>query len=80
MKKIKNRLTAFLLTGMAVVCTLPACQKGFNTKSYDPSKPLPAFDGYSSSKSIASSNLVAFQAQPVHQQAQVLMQGLLVKA
>jgi hypothetical protein len=46
--------------GLAVICALSACQKGFNPKSYAPSKPLPSYDGYSASKEIATSNLVAF--------------------
>lgn len=49
---------------MAVALTLglASCQKGFNPKSYAPSKPLPTFDGYSSSKEIAPNNLVAHWA------------------
>jgi hypothetical protein len=60
MKKFKNKLTAGLFTGLAVAFTLSSCQKKFDPKSYAPSKPLPSFNGYSSSKQIESENLVAF--------------------
>jgi hypothetical protein len=60
MKRFTNKLTGSLLLGLAVICTLPACQKGFNTKSYAPVKPLPSFDGYNSSNSIESASLVDY--------------------
>jgi hypothetical protein len=60
MKKFKNKLTASLLTGLAVIFTLSSCQKAFNPKSYDPSKPLPSFDGYSSSNSIEKDSLIDY--------------------
>jgi hypothetical protein len=49
-----------LLIATAITVGLSSCQKGFNTKSYAPTKPLPTYNGYSSSKEIAPSNLVAF--------------------
>jgi len=60
MKRFKNKVTAGVLTGLAVIFTLSACQKGFNAKSYAPTKPLPSFGGYSSSKEIETSSLVAY--------------------
>ena len=47
---------------LALTFMLASCQKGFNPKSYAPSKPLPTFGGYSSSKEIASNDLVAHWA------------------
>ena len=44
----------------AVFAGLSSCQKKFDAKSYAPTKPLPTYSGYSSSKEIATSNLVAF--------------------
>jgi hypothetical protein len=60
MKRFKSKIIPGLSLGLVLVFTLSACQKGFNPKSYAPTKPLPSFDGYSASKDIASSNLVAF--------------------
>jgi hypothetical protein len=60
MKRFKNKVTAGLLAGLAVIFMLPACQKDFNPKSYAPTKPLPTFGGYASSKQIENSSLVAY--------------------
>jgi len=60
MKKLKNKLTAGLFAGLAVALMVSSCQKSFNPKTYAPAKPLPSFNGYSSSKQIESENLVAF--------------------
>ena len=60
MKKLRNRSTAALAVGLAVMFTLSACQKSFNAKSYAPSKPAPTFGGYSASSQIEKSNLVAY--------------------
>ncbi len=60
MRRFKSNMLTGLSLGLAAILTLSACQKSFNPKSYAPSKPLPSFDGYSASKEIATSNLVAF--------------------
>jgi hypothetical protein len=60
MKKFKNRFAAGLLTCLALIFTLPSCQKSFNAKSYAPTKPLPSFDGYSSSKAIETASLIDY--------------------
>lgn len=44
----------------ATFAGLSSCQKKFDPKTYAPVKPLPTYNGYSSSKEIATSNLVAF--------------------
>jgi hypothetical protein len=59
MKSIKKILTAGLM-GSAVLFTASSCQKEFNPKSYAPTKPLPTYDGYSSSAQIETSSLVAY--------------------
>ncbi len=59
MKTIKNILgVAFL--GTALVFSISSCQKSFDPKTYAPTKPLPTFGGYSSSKDIEPTNLVAY--------------------
>ncbi len=60
MKKITNTLKAALLVGVAVSLTITACHKSFDPKSYAPSKPLPSFGGYSSSKDIEPASLVSY--------------------
>jgi hypothetical protein len=60
MKKIKNTFTAGLSLGLAVALMVSSCQKSFNAKSYAPAKPLPSFNGYSSSAEIETTNLVAY--------------------
>lgn len=60
MKTFKNTLKAALLIGVAASLTITACHKGFDPKSYAPSKPLPSFGGYSSSKDIEPASLVAY--------------------
>jgi hypothetical protein len=60
MKRNHNILTAMLLTGLAIVCTLASCQKGFDPKSYAPKKPAPTFGGYSSSSQIEADSLIAY--------------------
>jgi len=47
-------------TAAAIVFTISSCQKGFDAKSYAPSKPLPKIEGFSNSKDIAAGNLVAY--------------------
>ncbi|MGN6181285.1 MAG: LamG domain-containing protein [Mucilaginibacter sp.] len=59
MKNIKN-IRSLAYMALALTFVLASCQKGFDPKSYAPKKPLPTFDGYSSSKDISPSNLVAF--------------------
>src|ERR1700757_5255176 len=59
MKTIKNILVAGLLSG-AVAGAVSSCQKEFNPKSYAPPKPPPSFNGYTSSKDIEPSHLVAY--------------------
>lgn len=44
----------------ATLAGLSSCQKKFDAKSYAPDKPLPTFGGFSSSKQIEASSLVAF--------------------
>lgn len=58
MKTIKNLLIVFL-TG-TIVFTISSCQKGFDPKTYAPSRPLPSFGGYSNSKDIETASLVAY--------------------
>ncbi|WP_413669518.1 LamG-like jellyroll fold domain-containing protein [Mucilaginibacter sp. Mucisp86] len=60
MKKINKSLKVMLLVGAAASLTITACHKGFDPKTYAPSKPLPTFGGYSSSKDIEPSSLVAY--------------------
>jgi hypothetical protein len=59
MKTIKNLLMVSLI-GITIVFTISSCQKGFDPKTYAPSKPLPSFGGYNSSNSIEPNNLVAY--------------------
>jgi len=61
MKRYKNLFLAGL-PALALVFALSSCQKSFDAKSYRPSKPLPTFGGYNSSKQIAPDNLVAYWA------------------
>lgn len=51
---------ALLVTGAALGLTLSSCQKSFDPKSYAPKKPLPTFGGFSSSKDIEPTSLVAY--------------------
>ncbi|MGN6394896.1 MAG: LamG domain-containing protein [Mucilaginibacter sp.] len=61
MKRYKNIfLTGF--SALAVVFAMSSCQKKFDAGSYRPSKPLPSYGGYTSSKQIAPDNLVAYWA------------------
>jgi len=60
MKKLTIKLTAILITGLAVALTVSSCQKKFDPKSYAPAKPGPSFNGYNSSSEIEPSNLVAY--------------------
>jgi hypothetical protein len=59
MKTFKNIWIAGLI-GSAMILSISSCQKDFNPKSYDPPKPPPTFNGYSSSAEVATSNLVAY--------------------
>jgi hypothetical protein len=59
MKTIRNTILAGF-TCLAIVFTISSCQKGFDPKTYAPSKPLPTFGGYSSSKQIETSSLVDY--------------------
>jgi Concanavalin A-like lectin/glucanases superfamily len=59
MKTIKHTLIAGLM-GLAIVFTISSCQKSFDPKSYAPVKPLPSFDGFSSSNSIETGSLVGY--------------------
>jgi hypothetical protein len=59
MKTTKNKLMASL-AALTMVLTISACQKSFDPKSYDPTKPLPSFGGYSSSNSIEPEHLVGY--------------------
>lgn len=60
MKTYKYILTTVPLLGMVMVFTLSSCQKSFDPKSYAPTKPLPTFGGYTSSKDIETASLVAY--------------------
>ncbi|MGZ3834584.1 MAG: LamG-like jellyroll fold domain-containing protein, partial [Mucilaginibacter sp.] len=60
MKTFKHILTTVPLLGIVMVFTLSSCQKSFDPKSYAPTKPLPTFGGYSSSKDIETASLVAY--------------------
>lgn len=59
MKTLKTLLIASL-TGLVMIFTISSCQKSFDPKTYAPSKPLPTFGGYGSSKQIESANLVDY--------------------
>jgi len=59
MKTIKNTTVA-CLAGIITVFAVSSCQKSFNPKTYAPTKPLPTFGGYSNSKDIEPSSLVAY--------------------
>lgn len=59
MRTIKNILIAGF-TACVLVFTISSCQKGFDPKTYAPTKPPPSFGGYSSSKDIEPDNLVAY--------------------
>lgn len=61
MKSIKNIFIGGL-AGAAMLFMISSCQKGFDAKTYAPSKPLPSFGGYSASKEIESSSLVDYFA------------------
>ena len=60
MKRFKHIIAPGLLIGASLGLTLSSCQKDFNAKSYAPKKPLPIYDGYSSSKDIEPTSLVAY--------------------
>ncbi|MDP9076251.1 MAG: LamG domain-containing protein [Bacteroidota bacterium] len=61
MKTTKNVfITA--LTGIVIVFTISSCQKKFDAGTYAPTKPLPSYGGYSSSKDIDPASLVAYWA------------------
>lgn len=49
-----------MFVGIVVIFTLSACLKKFDSKTYAPSKPLPSFGGYNSSKEIETSSLVDY--------------------
>jgi len=59
MKTLKN-IRAVSLLGIMMVFMVYSCQKAFNSSTYNPTKPLPTFGGYSSSKDIETSSLVAY--------------------
>src|SRR6186713_1026302 len=59
MKVINSQLILNLLVGALISISIPSCQKKFEAGSYAPEKP---FGGYSNSKEIASTNLVAYWA------------------
>ena len=56
-----KKLTKILMISAACACIgLSSCQKGFDPKSYAPTKPLPTFGGYSKSADIEPASLVAY--------------------
>ncbi len=59
METNKNILIAGL-AALVMVFTISSCQKGFDAKTYAPSKPLPSYGGFSSSKDIEAGSLVAY--------------------
>lgn len=59
MKTFKNIIIAGL-AGMVMAFTLSSCQKGFDASSYKPKKPLPSYNGFSSSKDIEPASLVSY--------------------
>jgi hypothetical protein len=59
MKLIKKTLMAGL-AGFAIILTISSCQKSYDPKTYAPTKPLPTFGGYNSSKEIEPASLVAY--------------------
>ncbi|MBS1529861.1 MAG: LamG domain-containing protein [Bacteroidetes bacterium] len=56
---MKNILTGLLIT-TTISLALSSCQKEFNPKSYQPPKPPPSFSGYTNSKDIEPTHLVAY--------------------
>jgi len=60
MKTFKHILMTGLAMGTVISLALSSCQKEFNAKSYAPKKPLPTYGGYSASKDIEPSHLVAY--------------------
>lgn len=60
MKTIKHTIVALTMIGAALSMTLSSCQKSFDPKSYRPSKPLPSFNGYNSSKEIEPASLIDY--------------------
>lgn len=59
MKNNKHIIIA-LLTGIALSFTLSSCQKGFDAKTYAPTKPPPNFGGFNNSKDIEPESRVAY--------------------
>jgi len=61
---MKTKRNIIIAAAAVVVMTvsITSCQKGFDDKSYAPVKPLPSYNGYSSSKAIDPDNLVAYWA------------------
>jgi hypothetical protein len=59
MKTIKNTIIAGIAC-IAMVFTVSSCQKGFDPKTYAPTKPPPSFGGYSNTKDIEPGSLVAY--------------------
>jgi len=59
MKILKN-ISAAGVASLAVVMAMSSCQKGFDAKTYAPTKPLPKIEGFSSSKDIEPGSLVAY--------------------
>jgi hypothetical protein len=59
---IRNRKNLFMasLAGLATILTIYSCQKKFDPKTYAPAKPLPSFNGYSSSNSIEPEHLISY--------------------
>ncbi len=58
--KTKKNIVIAGLTGLAIASTILSCQKSFDPKSYAPKKPAPTFNGYSASKEIEPTHLVAY--------------------
>jgi hypothetical protein len=59
---MRSRKNLFIagLAGLATILTIYSCQKKFDAKTYAPSKPLPSYGGYNSSKEIETSSLTDY--------------------
>ncbi len=58
--KTNKHIIIALLTGIALSLTLSSCQKGFDAKTYAPTKPPPNFGGFNSSTEIEPGSRVAY--------------------
>jgi hypothetical protein len=55
-----KRFVCISMVTVFACIAMSSCMKEFNPKSYAPSKPLPSFDGFSSTKNIEPASLIAY--------------------